>query len=344
MEKNANFYKMNHIADSESEKIINAQMHNKAFKLSRYNKANVALLDKNKKLLYGGVSQKIDFSKEFYMHNGAFTLITHKAAGHLGVHYVVVQSSECPSNVKVIKNKLIYTVIMTAILIMIIAIVLSYIFLKPIRDKMSEIEEFVKDTTHELNTPITALMMSSSRIKSKQSYDGKIVQNISISAKQLYDIYASLSFLSFDNSKEEAKKLAFDAVIKDSVAYFQELLDKKRITLKLALEPCTLDIAPTKAKMLVNNLLSNAIKYSAPRTTITIASTNKSFTIEDEGIGIAKDKISEIFKRFERASSYAGGFGVGLNIVDNIVKEYGYNIEIQSEERHGTQVTIRFLT
>ena len=169
---------MNHIADNVSAKVINSQMNNTPFELTTVPQANVAILDKNKKVMYGGVRQEIDFSKEFYMKNGAFTLVTKKTAGHLGTEYVVVQSSECISNIQVLKNKILYTVIMTALIIIVIAIVLSYIFLKPIKDKMNEIEDFVKDTTHELNTPITALMMSTSRIKSKKFYDENIIKNI----------------------------------------------------------------------------------------------------------------------------------------------------------------------
>ncbi len=342
MEKNRNFYKMNHIADTVSAKIIKAQMSHTKFKMPVFLKANVAVLDKNRNLLFGGVMQKIDFSKDFYMKNGAFTLITNKTAGHLNAEYVVVQSSECNHNIDILKNKITYTVIMTAIAIIIIAIFLSYMFLKPIKDKMSEIEEFVKDTTHELNTPITALMMSSSRIKSKQSYDENIVNNITISAKQLYEIYSSLSFLSFDNSKEEAQDILFDEVIKESVNYFRELLEKKNIKIIQDLQECHLNISPTKAKMLINNLLSNAIKYSNPNTTITLTTTKNSFSIKDEGIGIKKDKLDEIFKRFVRASSYAGGFGVGLSIVDNIVKEHNYKLDIKSKEDEGTQIIIEF--
>ncbi|MFK5938483.1 MAG: HAMP domain-containing sensor histidine kinase [Sulfurimonas sp.] len=342
MEKNSNFYKMNHIADTVSARVIKAQMSNTAFTLPRFAKADVAILDKNKELIYGGVMQKVDFDKEFYMKEGAFTLITNKTAGHLNAEYVIVQSSECISNIVVLKNKILYTVIMTAIAIIIIAIFLSYIFFKPIKDKMNEIEDFVKDTTHELNTPITALMMSTSRMKSKQTYDEKIVQNISISTKQLYEIYSSLSFLSFDNSSEKPEELYFDEVIKESLKYFGELLKKKKITLVSDLKPCKLNIAPTKAKMLINNLLSNAIKYSNPKTSISLTTTTNSFSIKDEGIGIAKDKLDEIFKRFVRASSYAGGFGVGLNIVDNIVKEYNYKLDIKSKETKGTEITIAF--
>ena len=84
------------------------------------------------------------------------------------------------------------------------------------------------------------------------------------------------------------------------------------------------------------------MKYSNPRTTVKLTTTQNSFSIKDEGIGIAKDKLDDIFKRFVRASSYAGGFGVGLNIVDNIVKEYAYKLDIKSKEGDGTKIIIDF--
>ena len=342
MEKNTNFYKMNHIADLVSAEVIHSQMEHRPFKLQRFKRAAVALYDKNHKLLYGMSVQKVDFNKEFYMKDGVFTLVSQRTAGHLNVQYVVVQSNECVKNVEKIKNKIAYAVIITGTLIILIAIFLSYIFLKPIKEKMEEIETFVKDTTHELNTPITALMMSTSRIKSKKEYDEKIVKNISISTKQLYDIYSSLSFLSFDTKSEEAQTLYFDDVIKEDLAYFHELLEKKKINVKTNLERCPITIAPTKAKMLINNLLSNAIKYSKPNTSITIITTPDSFSIEDEGIGIEEGKLQVIFERFVRANSYAGGFGVGLNIVEGIVKEYGYSIDIASKKNKGTKITLYF--
>jgi len=120
------------------------------------------------------------------------------------------------------------------------------------------------------------------------------------------------------------------------------LLEKKKIKVKTNLERCAITIAPTKAKMLINNLLSNAIKYSKQNTTIIITSNAESFTIEDEGIGIEEEKLQIIFERFIRANSYAGGFGVGLNIVDSIVKEYGYSIDVQSKKNKGTKITLYF--
>lgn len=341
-EMSSNYYKMSNISNKISSDVIEAQMMNKEFKLEVFTNSNIALFDKNKNLQYGSNLQKIDFEQEYYMKGETFTHISRNTAGHLGIEYVVVQSNECVNNIMKLKNTIFFAVIIVACIIIIIAVFLSNMFLKPIRDKMQEIENFVKDTTHELNTPITALMMSTSRARTKKVYDEKIIKNISISTKQLYDIYSSLSFLSFDTSSEKAIDLRFDDVVVTSLEYFNELIEKKSIKVLLSCDPCTLTIAPTKAKMLVNNLLSNAIKYSHPSSTIEIEVADKLFSIKDYGIGIEKKKLATIFERFTRANSYAGGFGVGLNIVDNIVKEYNYKIKIDSIQNEGTTISLNF--
>ncbi|MDF1877867.1 HAMP domain-containing histidine kinase [Sulfurimonas sp. SAG-AH-194-L11] len=340
MEMNNNFYRMTQIADKVSSQIIQAHMMNKSYTLESFPHAKVAMLGDDKQVLQGQLQDKIDFSKDFYMDKDSFTLVSNRAKGHLNVEYVIVQSNLCNKNVAALKNRVAYTVIFTALFIIVIAVFLSYMFLKPIKDKMEEIEQFVKDTTHELNTPITALMMSTSRLKSKKTYDEEINKNISISTKQLYEIYSSLSFLSFDNQKEQAQLLRFDTIVKSSVAYFSELLERKGIEIVVNLQACSLTMAPTKAKMLINNLLSNSIKYSKPNTKITLTLVNNSFTIEDEGIGIAQDKLDDIFTRFVRANSYAGGFGIGLHIVESIIKEYNFTIVIDSKENVGTKIKI----
>ncbi len=341
MQKSYDYYKLKHIADEIATEVIKAHMMKRPLKLKMYDNASVGLYDKNKKLLYGSKAQHVDFSKDYYMKDKIFTVISMGTAGHLGVTHIVVQSTSCASSLKNIKEEIFLVTTLIFMFIIIIAVVLGKIFLRPIRDKMQEIEEFVKDTAHELNTPITALMMSTSRAKSKQSYDTKIIQNISISTKQLYDIYESLSYISFE-SQEEDVSLRFDDVVQNSIEYFNELLDKKNIILTYSHEECTLNITPTKAKMLISNLLSNAIKYSHPDSKINITLNQNLFEIEDEGIGIAQDKLQSIFKRFSRANSYAGGFGVGLSIVEEISKNYNYTIDIISKEHVGTKITIKF--
>ncbi len=340
-QKSSDYYKLKHISDQVSTEVIKAHMMGHPFKLKSYGHTKIGLYGNNKQLIYGTNTQKIDFSKDFYMKDNILTVISQGTANHLGVSYVVVQSAECAYALKKIREKIFLVTTIIAMFIIVISVVLAKMFLKPIKNKIKEVEEFVKDTTHELNTPITALMMSTSRAKNKKSYDEKIIQNISISTKQLYEIYSSLSYLSFE-SKEEDENIMFDDVVQESIKYFNELLEKKNISLLFNKNSCQLRITPTKAKMLINNLLSNAIKYSHPNSSISIEISQDKFSIKDEGIGIKKEKLNTIFKRFSRANSYAGGFGVGLNIVDGIIKKYNYKIEINSQVDVGTDITIYF--
>lgn len=341
-EMSSNYHKMNNVANKVTAAVITADMMKRDFTLEKFPTTQVALFDKDLVLRYGKTLGSVDFTQTYYKNDPTFTLISTSVSGHLNIHYIVVQSNECVTYIKALKNSVFYTALIIGIIIILIAVLLSYIFLKPIKDKMHEIEEFIKDTTHELNTPISALMMSTSRVKEKKVYDENIITNISISTKQLYEIYSSLTFLNFDTSSEKPQEIMFDEVVEDSIAYFNELIQKKNISLEVTKEECRLFITPSKAKRLINNLLSNAIKYSPPNKKITITIKQNSFIISDEGIGIAKEKLDTIFQPFKRASSYAGGFGIGLNIVDTIVKEYNYKIIIASQENKGTTVTLNF--
>jgi len=341
-QENTNYYRMNHIADVVSADVIYAHMMGKEFTLKEFPHAKVGLYDAEHRLKFGTEIKEVDFSREFYIQGESSILISQATHSHLNINFVVVESKEYLQTLSKIKQEILYVTLFIALLIMLISVFLSYIFLQPIKEKMLEIENFVKDTTHELKTPITALMMSTSRAKSKKEYDEKIIQNISISTKQLYDIYSSLTYLSFDHKSEEAQRLAFEDVIQSSIEYFDELLERKNISLLVDTKECFVTMAPTKAKMLFNNLLSNAIKYSLPNKRVWITTTESSFTIRDEGIGIAPEKLDTVFKRFTRANNYAGGFGVGLSIVESIAKEYGFKVEIESQENEGTTITIRF--
>jgi two-component system OmpR family sensor kinase len=95
-------------------------------------------------------------------------------------------------------------------------------------------------------------------------------------------------------------------------------------------------IDKNRARLLLSNLLSNAIKYSMPNKTIKIKLRSNLFVIEDEGVGIAEDKLKKIFQLYERSSTLAGGFGVGLSIVKQICDEFGIKVSVTSELDKGS--------
>lgn len=96
------------------------------------------------------------------------------------------------------------------------------------------------------------------------------------------------------------------------------------------------------------NILSNSIKYNKENGMINVfvGSIEKKVVveIEDSGIGIPKEKQKYIFNRYARIKEskegYKEGSGLGLNIVQEIVKKFNGEIELESEEGVGTKITI----
>ena len=334
------YYKMTHIADMQGLSIIEAYMQHKPLKLQKHKGFVISLYDAKKRRVAGEVLEEVDFSKDFYTKDSVTTLVSTSSAMHHGIKYVVVQTKLLAQNKKQCLQEIVLWTMIIAAVIVIVAVFLSAMFLRPLKERAKEIERFVKDMTHELNTPISALMMSLERLKSKKVYDERIVQNLQISVKNLHEIYESLSYVSFAQHMHGEEILNYKEVVEKQVVFFEEIAKKKRLRIEMKLEDVTLKIAPIKAKMLISNLLSNAIKYSYPKTTIRVTLTQKELIVEDEGIGIQKAHLASVFQRFVRANDYAGGFGVGLSIVKNVADEYGFTLSIESQPKKGTRVVI----
>ena len=165
----------------------------------------------------------------------------------------------------------------------------------------------------------------------------KTLNNVSISTKQLYDIYRSLTYLNFNKNEELSEMINIDEVLKKSIEYYKPLADMKRIEFAVDVEKTTGAISESQMNLLLSNLIGNAIKYSSPRSKITIALKNRVLRIKDEGIGIELKKQKEIFEKFKRGTNYSGGFGVGLNIVKSICNEHGIKIELDSVLGEGSE-------
>jgi signal transduction histidine kinase/tetratricopeptide (TPR) repeat protein len=99
----------------------------------------------------------------------------------------------------------------------------------------------------------------------------------------------------------------------------------------------------------VLNLLDNAVKYSGgnPRVTLRVWSTEDAvnFRVEDQGIGIGKSEQKKIFEKFYRSESAlqssVKGSGIGLPLVEHVVRAHGGTVLLESEPGKGTRVTIR---
>lgn len=280
--------------------------------------------------------EKRVFKSKYYQEEGYSLLVSTSPQEHLNIEYVVVKTNEYHKKLLALQKELFSVMLFIFVLIVFISFVLSKLFMRPIHQKVLQIEQFIQDISHELNTPVTALQMSSKRAMQKGVYDEKILKNISISTKQLYSIYKSLAYLSFSSSTKELQSINLKEVIAEVIEFYGELCFAKDISIVSDLEDAFVNIDEERAKLLFSNLLSNAIKYSMPNKTITLTLTKESFVIADEGVGIAKEKIDKIFELYERGSNLAGGFGVGLSIVKQICDEAGIKVEVESKLNQGT--------
>jgi len=343
--ENEMHYKLQHITDVKSGDVIMAHMKGKAPKKMKLPKdISLVLVDTQNKIVEGTLILDSIPTKVGYFHTKGYEIFVSDAPReHLGIKYVIAQSKALETLLSQLQQRVITVMLFVAMVLAIIAWLLSKLFMRPVHQKVEQIERFINDVTHELNTPITSLSMSSSQALKAGECTEKTLKNISISTKQLYDIYRSLTYLNFSSKEEIVEPLDMSQTLEKSVAYYQPLAEIKRIEFEVALEKMMFAMPEAKATLLFGNLIGNAIKYSSPKSTIKISLKAHTLMIEDEGIGIDESKQKEIFEKFKRGTEYSGGFGVGLSIVKSICDEYGIHIELESEVGKGTKFTLTFL-
>ncbi len=93
---------------------------------------------------------------------------------------------------------------------------------------------------------------------------------------------------------------------------------------------------------LIDNLISNAIKYNKPEGELYVRLTEEYFMVKDGGFGIKKEDLKIIMHRFKRANTSEGGFGIGLDIVNQVVNSYSFVLQITSQLHQGTEVKIQW--
>jgi two-component system OmpR family sensor kinase len=335
---------MQNIASDISSKIILAHMTNsnlrtdnlldtQMYKLSFYNE--------KKEKIFGNLDHEIDFTKNIIQHEKHFILIDHSALGHLGVHHIAIEENLFFHKVKELQVNISIFFVTVYSIIALIGFYLAKLFLKPIKEERKKLNRFIKDTTHELNTPISAILMSteSTTINEKQ------LERIKLSAKRVSEIYKDLTYMFLEQHSvhKEVKKIALHKVIEEQLNYFEPLCAKKRITIHSNIQAFEYTIDKDDFTRLFNNLISNAIKYNKVGGEIDInLSSSGKLIIRDSGIGIAQDKLKDIFKRYFRATSQQGGFGIGLNIVRHVCSKYAIHIDAQSQLHKGSTFSLQF--
>jgi two-component system OmpR family sensor kinase len=205
--------------------------------------------------------------------------------------------------------------------------------------------KFIEDTTHEFNTPISTILTNIELIETMYNCEGKEeLKRIEIASKTLSRLYEDLTYLKLNhNYHREIKSLNVSKLLEDRIEYFNTLVESKKLKVIQNIEPNIIfDIDKNDAIRLIDNILSNAIKYNKKEGELYITLSEKNLKVKNAGLGIKKEDIHLIQNRFRRANSSEGGFGIGLDIISQVVERYGFKFTIDSTYNKNTEVNIQW--
>ncbi len=291
-------------------------------------------------------SEDISLDDVIYLSGNHIHFIKEPESYYLGSKFIIIEIPDDKIWFENIKYKMIIFFIAAFLFMIFIGYFISKLFLRPMRDALHLLDRFIKDTTHELNTPVTAIITNIEMID-KSLLDEKLarkINRIEIAAKTISNIYEDLTFLTLNNQIiSNNENINLSEVLKQRVDLFQSLAKMKKITFNMNIKKNVFIFCDVKKiSKLIDNLLSNAIKYNKIAGLIKVELNENSFSIEDTGIGIKQENLENLFKRYSRFDKSVGGFGIGLNIVFLITKEYNFSIDVQSQLNIGTKVEIKW--
>ena len=326
--------------------IMNKYMKKQEFNANKLLNENIkyGLFDKDKKVIFSYLDKNIaiDFSKtsnknEFYNY-----FITTLDEEDIPIKYIVIETCQEVQDKNKLKIFILIILVLSSIFIGCIGFLLSKILLKPVRQRIHSMDKFIKDSAHELNTPISVLMTSVSMLKNGKNPQ-KMMKYILSSSKQISQIYNDIHFSAFNEINEDVfEEFNLKELVSESVDYFNDISITKNIVINSDLENCFIKMDRTKTQKLVNNLISNAIKYSYKDSQIDVCLINNILSVKDYGIGISNEEQKEIFKRYKRGNNNEGGFGIGLDIVKGICEEYLLPLTVESKIKNGALFSIDF--
>lgn len=225
--------------------------------------------------------------------------------------------------------------------------------------KISEIKtDFINNMTHELKTPISTISLSSEVLLRDDITENP--ERISRYAQIIFDennrlknqVDRVLQLAKLDKGEIKLKKSEFDLheIIDSACAHFKLQLEQKNGTIECNNLATSSMINADKVHItnIIYNLLDNANKYTPNKPQILISTQNEkegiSISIKDNGVGMSRDAIKQIFDKFYRVPTgnvhNVKGFGLGLFYVNELIERHNGKITVKSKLTEGSTFKI----
>ncbi|MGB7294035.1 MAG: HAMP domain-containing sensor histidine kinase [Candidatus Aminicenantales bacterium] len=218
--------------------------------------------------------------------------------------------------------------------------------------------DFTATVSHEFRTPLTSIRYMAELLKRGRVRDEarkqQYYETITGESERLSRLVENL--LDFSKIEAGMKEYRFEdadivALAADVADRFRQQATFKDFTLETEIKE-GLPVIPADKDSLARaifNLLDNAVKYSGGHPHIVLRAWSDedaiNIQVEDHGIGISKSEQKKIFEKFYRSESAlesnVKGSGIGLPLVEHVVRAHGGKVILESEPGKGTRVTIR---
>lgn len=215
--------------------------------------------------------------------------------------------------------------------------------------------QFVSMVCHEFRTPLAVIDGNASRLLRRHQTLApealeKLFDKIRLSVRRLTDLMESV----LSAARLESGQIKFDPVacnpaeiIEEVVANHREINAERKIDAELDQLPAEFSMDTKLMRQVISNLVSNAIKYSPTESMVRIVGSRTddghlAISVSDEGIGIPKAELDQLFERFFRASTSTGipGTGIGLHMVKALVGLHDGYVDVTSEEGTGSTFSV----
>lgn len=268
-----------------------------------------------------------------------------------------------PQKQSIIMGKLWGWLLLSVIFTLVITLTYAYTIISFVRQKkLSALKtDFINNMTHELRTPVSAISLASEMLLNSEvsTNPAKVEKYASLIFEQntrmkgLVEHVLQVSML--EQGKFTLNVDEFDAheVLRNLARSYRVILEARggQIELHLNASPSLIRADKLHFTSIISSLLDNANKYSPtnPKVKITTLNADEGIEIQiaDNGIGIAPEYHSEIFRKFFRVPNGnrhdVKGYGLGLYYVYTMVTAHGGQIGFVSEEGTGTTFDLHFL-
>ncbi len=229
--------------------------------------------------------------------------------------------------------------------------------LQRIENTIERERQFTSDASHELRTPLSTLRGTLEVLirkpREREEYEGKIKFSLTEIDRMSDTLEQLLLLARLDNDSKASKEtsIPLPTLIDEILSRQKKAITDKGLSIAFHNEVSQEQIVPGYyTNLILENIIGNAIKYSRKYTTLQIIITESDAVlickVVDEGIGIKKEDLDNVFNHFFRSDALdhksIPGNGLGLSIAKKAADAIGASIEVESEMGQSTTFIIRF--